>query len=658
MAQQIKPVVDSPQQPGTEFTVDIRLENVDNLFGVSFLLHYTHNTDYIDGLSAAKGDFLGGDVLFLDPVIDDAQGTVSIGITRKRPADGVNGSGVVAKVTFKSESTTPNGTSVDFTITNVVANNQDGTAISLTPQPLNVIINQPVAHTITINSGPTAVPNSLPSSGGDVNLSVTAGDSLGHAINYSWTASPDEGSFDDANKQNPIWTTPANPTASDKTYTFTVTASCSIEPSIKDTGSVQVTVEGSSPSAIIKPVADSPQQVGDEFTVDIMVENVNNLFGVSFVFHYTYHTDYIDVLSAVKGDFLGGDVLFLDPVIDDTQGTVSIGITRKRPASGVDGSGVIAKIIFKSESATPDGISVDFTIMDIAASDPSGIPISFTPQPLTVTIASIKCLRGDVSGDGTISAYDASLILQFVVGLIDKFSADVSPSSSTSRNYSISVPHLKAAVGNRINVPIIINDASEVTSGGIALRYNPNVLRAINVFTSDMLSGYHWESNIKRKGEVRIAFAGSPQTLAGESTLFHVEFEILPNSNYGVSPLIVEIAQLSENLNITKINGSITIPPPESKLLQNYPNPFNPETWIPYQLAADSPAIIRIYNFRGQLVRLLNLGTKPAGVYVIQKSAAYWNGRDNFGEKVSSGVYFYTLQAGNFSTVRKMAIVK
>ena len=207
-------------------------------------------------------------------------------------------------------------------------------------------------------------------------------------------------------------------------------------------------------------------------------------------------------------------------------------------------------------------------------------------------------------------------------------------------------------------MPIIINDASGITSGGIALRYNSNVLRAINVFTSDMLSGYYWESNIKHKGEVRIAFAGSPQTLAGENALFHVEFEVLPNSDYGVNPLIVEIAQLSENLNITKINGSITSPPPESKLLQNYPNPFNPETWIPYQLATDSPVIIRIYNFRGQLVRLLNLGTKPAGVYVTKKSAAYWNGRDNFGEKVSSGVYFYTLQAGNFSTVRKMAIVK
>jgi len=665
MAQQIKPVADSPQQPGTEFTVDIRIENVDNLFGVSFLLHYTHNTNYIDALSAVKGDFLGDNVLFLDPVIDDAQGTVSIGITRKRPAGGVNGSGVVAKVTFQSESTTPNGTSVDFTITNITANDPDGTAISLTPQYLTVTINPPITHAVTITSGPTAAPNTLSSSGGDVNLSVTAGDSLGHAINYSWSVSPNEGSFDDANKQNPTWTAPANPTASNKTYTLTVTVSCNIESTIKDTGSVQVTVEGSSLSAIIKPIADSPQQPGAEFTVDIRIENVDNLFGVSFLLHYTRNTDYIDALPAVKGDFLGDNVLFLDPVIDDAQGTISIGITRKRPADGVNGSGVVAKVTFQSESTTPNGTSVDFTITNITANDPDGTAISLTPQPITVTVNSVECLRGDVSGDGTISAYDASLILKFVVGLIDTFPADASPISNTPRNYSISVPHLKVAAGNRINVPIIINDASGITSGGIVLRYNPNVLHAVNVFTSDMLSGYYWNSNIKRKGEVRIAFAG-PQTISGESTLFYVEFEVLPNSDYGVSPLILDIARLSDNLNITKINGSITIPPPKSKLLQNYPNPFNPETWIPYQLSEDANVQLFIYNLNGQIIRTLKLGFQPAGTYIDKSRAIYWDGRNDSGERVSSGVYFYGIKArpqekrraGNFSTTRKMVILK
>ena len=660
MAQQIKPVADSPQQPGAEFTVDIRVENVDNLFGVAFLLHYTHNTDYIDALSAVKGDFLGGDVLFLDPAIDDTQGTVSIGITRKRPADGVNGSGVVAKVTFKSESATPDGTSVDFTITNIVANDPDGTAIPLTPQPLTVIINQPVTHTVTITTGPTAVPATLPPSGGDVNLSVTAEDSQGHAIDYSWTVSPAEGSFDDATKQNPVWTAPANPTASNKLYTLTVTASCSVEPNIQDTDSVQVTVESSSLSAIIKPVADSPQKAGAEFIVDIRVENVENLFGVAFLLHYTHNTDYIDALSAVKGDFLGGDVLFLDPVINDSQGTVSIGITRKRPASGVSGSGVVARVTFKSESATPDGTSVDFTITDIAANDPSGIPISLTPQSLTVTITSVECLRGDVSGDGTISAYDASLILQYVVGLITEFPVNKvgAPNHNSSpRNYTVMIPEQSAKSGDRIDVPIVIEDATGLLAGGISLKYDPTVLRAVDVTAFPLLSGSYWQASIQLTGEVRIAFAGTVP-LQGKGNLLKMEFEVLPETDGKTSPLILSNVDFFNSLTITKQNGYVTVLAPKFALLQNYPNPFNPETWIPYQLADAADVTVEIYSVTGDLIKSINLGRKVAGSYMTKKKAVRWDGRNELGEKVASGVYFVSLRAGKFRAIRRMVLVK
>jgi hypothetical protein len=93
-------------------------------------------------------------------------------------------------------------------------------------------------------------------------------------------------------------------------------------------------------------------------------------------------------------------------------------------------------------------------------------------------------------------------------------------------------------------------------------------------------------------------------------------------------------------------------------LLQNYPNPFNPETWLPYQLATAAPAIIRIYNLRGQLVRQLDLGAKPAGSYISKDKAAYWDGEDQFGEGVSTGIYFYTLRAGTFEATRRMIILK
>ena len=98
--------------------------------------------------------------------------------------------------------------------------------------------------------------------------------------------------------------------------------------------------------------------------------------------------------------------------------------------------------------------------------------------------------------------------------------------------------------------------------------------------------------------------------------------------------------------------------PEKFALLQNYPNPFNPETWMPYLLAKDAHVTITIYNINGQAVRTLNLGNQDAGEYTIKERAAYWDGRDNFGEKVAGGIYFYTLQAGKFTATRRMLIVK
>ena len=88
--------------------------------------------------------------------------------------------------------------------------------------------------------------------------------------------------------------------------------------------------------------------------------------------------------------------------------------------------------------------------------------------------------------------------------------------------------------------------------------------------------------------------------------------------------------------------------PKETTLLANYPNPFNPETWIPYQLAKPAKVTLHIYSVKGELVRTLALGYQPAGVYHSRSRAAYWDGRNAQGEPVASGIFFYTLTAGDF----------
>ena len=98
--------------------------------------------------------------------------------------------------------------------------------------------------------------------------------------------------------------------------------------------------------------------------------------------------------------------------------------------------------------------------------------------------------------------------------------------------------------------------------------------------------------------------------------------------------------------------------PEESALLTNYPNPFNPETWIPYRLSKPADVTFTIYAVDGQMIRRLSLGHQPAGIYQSRSRAAYWDGKNKFGEPVASGLYFYTLTAGDFSATRKMVIRK
>ena len=96
----------------------------------------------------------------------------------------------------------------------------------------------------------------------------------------------------------------------------------------------------------------------------------------------------------------------------------------------------------------------------------------------------------------------------------------------------------------------------------------------------------------------------------------------------------------------------------EFALAANFPNPFNPETWIPYRLAEDAFVTLTIYEQTGQAVRTLDVGHQTAAVYESRSKAIYWDGKNQVGETVASGVYFYHLSAGDFSATRKMVILK
>lgn len=150
-----------------------------------------------------------------------------------------------------------------------------------------------------------------------------------------------------------------------------------------------------------------------------------------------------------------------------------------------------------------------------------------------------------------------------------------------------------------------------------------------------------------------------------------VEFQVGPNAQID-HEVTVQVIDLNGNITQQEFGTRFSLQclnpfaappshaalPAETVLLSNYPNPFNPETWIPYQLAEPADVTLSIHSMDGKLVRTLTLGHQEAGIYQSRSRAAYWDGNNEFGEPVASGLYFYTLKAGDFTATRRMLIQK
>jgi hypothetical protein len=217
----------------------------------------------------------------------------------------------------------------------------------------------------------------------------------------------------------------------------------------------------------------------------------------------------------------------------------------------------------------------------------------------------VQRLPGDVSGNGSITAYDASLVLQYVVGLRELSDEDIDVADVTGDG----------------NVTVL--DAA------LILQYTVGL---ITQFPAKSKTGAPTLEAISEASALRKAIAQLEAT-----TLNKEQRQVLEQLKRLVSQKLI---------------------PSRTALFQNYPNPFNPDTWLPYQLATDAPVSIRIYNTQGQLIRLINLGNQKAGIYMTKDRATYWDGQNATGQAVSSGVYFYQLKAGDFFATRKMVIVK
>lgn len=258
----------------------------------------------------------------------------------------------------------------------------------------------------------------------------------------------------------------------------------------------------------------------------------------------------------------------------------------------------------------------------------------------------------DMNEDDIIRTDDAVIIIQKITGLA---APGVRPDLSNNKLITIVLSEAHGVAGGCIAVPLMLENISGLAGGNISLCYDQAVLRVLNISAaSDVMLA----ANIAEPGAVDIAFASAD--MPNGRAMAEIHFLILADAP---SPLLIKASELYGSdasplicRNMDSKFVSWAIQPERSMLMQNFPNPFNPETWIPYRLAQSGEVTIRIYNSIGQLVRMLDLGYKSAGFYTDQSRAAYWDGKNEYGEEVSSGTFFYSIKADDFFSVRKLAV--
>lgn len=267
----------------------------------------------------------------------------------------------------------------------------------------------------------------------------------------------------------------------------------------------------------------------------------------------------------------------------------------------------------------------------------------------TVTVAS-TALAGQINGNGTLAT------LTFAVVVAKASTLKLSDVLLTDRAGRSSRPRLKTA---QITEPLVLE--GDVNADGIV-----NIQDLVLVASNFGQIGEN-VADVNGDGVVNIVdltlVAGAIGNVAGAPSTWGRDREIAPTREQ-VQQWLCEARRVNLTdasfqrgvLMLEQLLAALT--PRETALLPNYPNPFNPETWIPYQLAEPVDVSISIYAANGQLVRTLDLGHQSVGIYESRGRAAYWDGKNEVGEPVASGVYFYTLTAGDFTATRKMLIQK
>ena len=383
---------------------------------------------------------------------------------------------------------------------------------------------------------------------------------------------------------------------------------------IGNDGSVFLGFEPSTEYTVATPAvgytfSKAPIHVGDTFTLDIHAEGVFDLAG--WQFDIAFDPAILEAVSVSEGNFLktGSTTLFQAGTIDNVTGRITGLSAARLSTQGVTGTGTLVQVRFKAKSSG----ETELALHNFEFGAITGTAIAAGPHQVRIVVEG-QLATGDVNRDGRVSILDLILIAR-------ELGRRVSAGSPVDLNRDgvVSILDLilaSQAIGSTTTAaaPLALNLTTSRDS-----RNGTDLIGAVGTKSVDATTIEAWIAQARLEDDGSLAF------------------------KQGIENLQVLLASLL---------------PEKTALLRNYPNPFNPETWIPYQLAHAADVTLAIYDAKGTLVRQLDLGYQQAGHYTDRMRAAYWDGRNHLGESVGNGLYFYQLRAGDYSTMRKMVILK
>ncbi len=264
----------------------------------------------------------------------------------------------------------------------------------------------------------------------------------------------------------------------------------------------------------------------------------------------------------------------------------------------------------------------------------------------------------NVSANQTISATFA--INTFTITASAGANGTISPSGTVTVNYGANQTFTMTPMTGYQVTDILVDGVSKGSANSYTftnVTENHTISVSFGISTYTITATAVGPGTITPSGEIKVTYAGMRIfTMKPNDNARLVDVKIDGRS---MGPLLsFQFRVITADHTIEAIFEEKKEEVETSALMQNYPNPFNPETWIPFALKNDGEVKISIYDSVGRLVRELNIGHKKAGIYATPDKAAYWDGKDQFGVPAASGVYFYRIQTGDFSAIRKMIVMK